>query len=215
MTEVIVLNNIFFLGMGDLAKELHAYLVTAPDFSFNTNFYFYDDAVKSDLSLNGFSIGYVSDIQSAIYSAESIYFLTVSSGRESLYNTLKENGFIVSSFLHHTAIVSPFSTFGEGCIFFPHSVVSCNAQIGNSNVFNSFVGVGHDVVIGDFNTFSSRVDLTGHVKIENSCFFGPGSVVLPGKSICDNCSIGPNVVVYNSLKSPKTLFNLPPRPLSR
>ncbi len=210
-----MLNNISFLGMGDLAKELHSYLVTSPDFNPETNFFFYDDTEASDLSLHGYTIKYVSDIRSAVYWSESLYFLTISSGRRELYDILKKQGFFLSSFIHHTSIISPFASLGEGCIFFPYSVVSCNAQIGNSNIFNSFVGIGHDVLIGHFNTFSSRVDLTGHVSVKNNCFFGPGSVVVPGKSICDDCRIGPNVVVYNSLKRPKILFNLPSRTLSR
>ena len=208
-------SNISFLGMGDLAKELCSYLVSAPDFTPDTNFFFYDDAETSDFDLHGFTLNFVSNIRSAIYRPESIYFLTISSGRKELYAFLKKQGFVFSSFIHHTAIISPFSSFGEGCIFFPHSVISHNVKIGNSNIFNSFVGIGHDVSTGHFNTFSSRVDLTGHVKVENNCFFGPGSVVVPGKSICDDCHIGPNVVVYNTLKRPKTLFNLPPRTLSR
>ena len=108
-----MLNNISFLGMGDLAKELHSYLVTSPDFNPETNFFFYDDTEASDLSLHGYTIKYVSDIRSAVYWSESLYFLTISSGRRELYDILKKQGFFLSSFIHHTSIISPFASLGE------------------------------------------------------------------------------------------------------
>ena len=85
-------------------------------------------------------------------------------------------------------------------------MVSVNARIGKSVVLNTYSGVGHDVSIGDCCTISAQVDLMGHVKINECCFLGSGSRIVPWKKIGGYSKIGAGVTVIRSLKDNSTIF---------
>ena len=69
-------------------------------------------------------------------------------------------------------------TLGEGNLFMPHCVVSCNVCVNSFNVFNGDVSIRHDVQVGSFNAFMPGVRLSGGVKVGNDTRIGAGAVVM-------------------------------------
>ena len=68
------------------------------------------------------------------------------------------------TYIHPTAVVSPFATIGTGTIILPYAIVSTNVRIGDFVAVNCSTGIGHDVTIGDGCTINSNCDLTGHTQ---------------------------------------------------
>lgn len=100
-------------------------------------------------------------------------------------------------------LVSPDTIFldrgslriGRGNVFCSRCLVSCRVGIGDFNLFNGYVTVGHDLRMGDCNVVMPSVNLSGCVTISDGCLFGVGSVVLQGLSVGSGVRLGAGSVL--------------------
>lgn len=90
--------------------------------------------------------------------------------------------------------------FGVGNIICSNCLISMQAHIGNFNIFNGYVPIGHDTVIGNYNVVMPSVNISGGVQIGNCNFLGVQSVVLQNIKIGNNTRIGANSVVMRKTK---------------
>lgn len=90
---------------------------------------------------------------------------------------------------------------GESNIFAPPFVCSCNIKIGNNNVFNGDVIVGHDSEIGDCNFFGPRSQVLGGVKVGHFNSIGANAILLPHCKIGNNNKIAPLSAVYKGCRN--------------
>lgn len=100
-------------------------------------------------------------------------------------------------------------SFGKGNIICTGCLFSCKIEIGNFNIFNGFVTVGHDVRIADYNSIMPGVRLSGEVQIGNRNFLGVSSVVLQQIKIGDETVIGANSVIIRKTKDKNTYVGNP------
>lgn len=91
-------------------------------------------------------------------------------------------------------------SMGKGNIVCANCMVSCNVRIGNFNILNGYVPVGHDSIIGNYNVIMPTTNISGGVKIGDCNFFGVKSVVLQYISIGNNTRIGACSVVIRKTK---------------
>lgn len=89
---------------------------------------------------------------------------------------------------------------GQGNIICTNCFISCNVTIGNFNMFNGYIPLGHDAVIGDYNVIMPSSNISGGVRIGNCNFLGVQSVVLQNVKVGDNTRIGANSVVMRKTK---------------
>ncbi len=73
-------------------------------------------------------------------------------------------------------------------------------EIGNGNLFNGDVVVGHDSKIGDFNFFGPRSQVLGDVKIGNDNIVGTNAIILAHATIGNHNKIAPLSCVYRGCK---------------
>lgn len=97
------------------------------------------------------------------------------------------------------------SSIGIGNIIIGRCFMSCNTHIGNFNIFNHFVSVGHDTTIGSYNSFMPSARISGNVQIGDENFFGVGSIVLQQISIGNNIKLGAGSVLMHKPKD-KSLY---------
>lgn len=98
---------------------------------------------------------------------------------------------------------------GKGNIVSSRCFFSCHVNIGDFNIFNGYVTVGHDNVIGNYNTIMPAVRLSGNLTIGNSNFFGVNSIVLQNLQIGNNTTIGAGSVVYRKTEDGYTYVGNP------
>ncbi len=93
---------------------------------------------------------------------------------------------------------------GKGNVICSRCLISCNIEIGDFNMLNGYITVGHDSVIGNFNSVMPATKISGGVRLGNRNFFGVNSVILQYKSLCDDNVIGASSVVIRNIKTPGT-----------
>ena len=114
-------------------------------------------------------------------------------------------------------IISPDVTFldannltlGKGNVICTGCLISCNVHIGDFNIFNGLITVGHDTLIGNFNAIMPAVRISGEVKIGNENFFGVASTVLQQIRIGNNTTVGANSLILRKTKDGMTYVGNP------
>lgn len=89
---------------------------------------------------------------------------------------------------------------GKGNILCTNCSISCNVIIGDFNMFNSYITVGHDAEIGNYNVVMPSCNISGGVKMGNANFLGVQSVVLQYIKIGNNTRVGANSVIMRKTK---------------
>lgn len=89
---------------------------------------------------------------------------------------------------------------GKGNIICHNCFVSCNVKIGDFNLFNGYIPIGHDAAIGNYNLIMPSCNISGGVEIGDNNFLGVQSVVLQYIKIGNNTRIGANSVVMRKTK---------------
>lgn len=89
---------------------------------------------------------------------------------------------------------------GQGNIFCTNCFISCNVKVGNFNLFNGYIPIGHDAVIGDYNVVMPSCNISGGVNMGNCNFLGVQSVVLQYIKIGNNTRLGANSVIMRKTK---------------
>lgn len=102
-----------------------------------------------------------------------------------------------------------FLSIGKGNLIMFQSLISCNVSIGDFNLFNCGVSLGHEAKVGSYNALMSYVKISGEVTIENLNYFGVCSVVLQGIKIGNRTTIGTNSVIMRRTKDFTTYLGNP------
>lgn len=89
---------------------------------------------------------------------------------------------------------------GRGNVIFAKCFISCNVNIGDFNLFNVGVGIGHDSNIGNYNVIMPNVNISGGVSIGDSNMCGVKSTVLQNIIIGNNVKLGANSLLTRNTK---------------
>ncbi len=89
---------------------------------------------------------------------------------------------------------------GKGNIICTNCSISCNVTIGDFNLLNSYITVGHDAVIGNNNVVMPSCNISGGVQMGNANFLGVQSVILQYIKIGNETRIGANSVIMRKTK---------------
>lgn len=96
--------------------------------------------------------------------------------------------------------INEFVELGEGNIFLA-STISLDMKIGDGNLFNGHVVMGHDAQIGNFNFFGPHSQILGDVRIGDSNTVGAGALLLPHCAIGNDNKIAPLSAVYKGCRN--------------
>ena len=80
------------------------------------------------------------------------------------------------------------------------NVISCNVEIGNFNVFNGLILIGHDTTIGNYNVIMPSCNISGGVVFGECNFMGVKSAVLQYIKIGNNVRISAGSVLMKNAK---------------
>lgn len=130
-------------------------------------------------------------------------FLAISDNteRETLYNLLKKNSFILPNLFSKSSIISDTIEIGDGNIFLENTYVGPNSKIGSNNLFNTSSLIEHDCTIGSSNHFSPRSLVCGNSKVGNQCRIMANCCIIDKVIIEDFIDIAAGSVVTKDIKS--------------
>lgn len=89
---------------------------------------------------------------------------------------------------------------GKGNIITSRCLFSTNVSLGDFNLFNCAVLVGHDTSLGNCNVIMSSVNISGGIEIGDYNFFGVQSVLLQYIKVGNKTRVGANSVVIRNTK---------------
>lgn len=102
---------------------------------------------------------------------------------------------------------------GKGNLICSGCLVSCNIEIGNFNVFNGYIPIGHDTKIGDYNVIMPSCNISGGITMGDCNFMGVKSAVLQYLKIGNNTRIGAGSVVMRNTKDGYLYIGIPAQKL--
>ncbi len=113
--------------------------------------------------------------------------------------------------IHPDFVLNDPDTFkiGIGNIILSGCSATCDIEIGNFNIFNCSIALGHDDKIGNYNSFMPAVRISGSVIMGDCNFFGVGSIIIQGIKIGNNISLGAGSVLISRVKDGVHLFGVP------
>lgn len=138
----------------------------------------------------------------------SIGFITDSSVRSRIFNTLRLCNASQATVIASTARVSPHARVGEGTVIMHHVSVNAGAVIGEGCIINTGANIEHDVTIGSGTHISTGVMVNGGCSIGERVFVGSGTVIANGVSIADDAIIGAGSVVLHDIENNQKRFGV-------
>lgn len=92
-------------------------------------------------------------------------------------------------------------SMGVGNIVTQGVVLTCDIVLGNYNLLNWNVTIGHDCRVGSFNVINPASSISGNVVIGDACLVGTGARILEGCSISSGVTIGAGAVLTRSINT--------------
>jgi sugar O-acyltransferase (sialic acid O-acetyltransferase NeuD family) len=100
---------------------------------------------------------------------------------------------------------------GHGNIIQRACVFSCDVSLGDFNLLNGSITLGHDVCIDSCNVLMPAVRISGGTKVGSYNFFGINSIVLQGMKVGENVMLSAGSVLMTKPKNGKLYMGNPAR----
>ena len=175
---------------------------------------FVDDGVLSGTKTNyGAVLGGIDYIRNYSENLDVIIAIANPSHRVSIVNEIVNPNISWPNIIAPDVKLFDLGSFliGKGNILFYSCRISCDVEIGDFNLMNSLVSLGHDVKIGNYNVLMPNTRISGESILGNRNFFGVNSLVLQGLKIGNDTRIGAASVVMRNTKDGFLYFGNPAR----
>jgi len=207
------MKNIAIYGAGGLGREVACLIRKINEQSSEWELIGFFDDVKEQGTKNEYGEVLGGIVEVNTFPEELAVVLAIASPK--IVEKIVEN--ITSSKIYYPNIISPDVTFldkdnvlmGKGNIICSSCLLSCNVKIGDFNIFNGFIPIGHDTTIGNYNSIMSAVKISGNVTIGDRNYFGVNSVVLQQIKIGNDTIIGANSLILRKTKNGMTYIGNP------
>lgn len=121
--------------------------------------------------------------------------------RRKIYDDILRYGGRMINLCSPGVVIPPELDIGVGNCIISTILTGCtDIHIGNGNLFNGNIVIGHDSTIGDFNFFGPASQVLGGVTIGDNNTIGANSILLAHARIGNNNKIAPLSCVYKGCK---------------
>ena len=198
------MKTVYIVGGDGFARECYMHLQTITGYGSEIKFggFLGHGGYGAGVDYKSFQRLYIGEVSEHQFTTDE--YVVIGAGypnlRKKIYTELKARGINFFNIITPSCGIEPSSEIGECNVIVEFSKISVNCKIGNGNVFNCNIIVGHDSTIGDFNFFGPRSSILGNVKIGNENQIGTNSVLLPKAKIGNNNIIAPLSAVYKGCK---------------
>ena len=114
-----------------------------------------------------------------------------------------------ATLIHPTAVLGDNITLGQGVMIAPLAVLTSDIVLGDSVYVGPSSICSHDNRVGDWCHITGHCSFGGNVIVEEGCFFGMRSVVVPGVHIGKDAFIGVGSVVLRRVRAGARVFGNP------
>ena len=200
------MKNLIIIGAGGYAKSV----LDSVDYMNFRMVGFIDDIKPIGDKHQGYPIlGNSLDCISNSY--DYVYFVAIGNNKKRMdwFLKLKERNLSLINVIDKSALVSPYSTIGEGSFIGKLAIVNHGASVGDNCVINTRALLEHGCKIGNHVNVSTNATLNGDVVCEDGSFVGSGVVCNGQVTIGSWGLVGSGAVVIKDVKPCTTVVGCP------
>ncbi|MBR1578194.1 MAG: serine acetyltransferase [Bacteroidales bacterium] len=209
------MTNLAIYGAGGFGREIACYIKRINDESPTWNLIgFFDDGLPKGKQLQyGPVLGGLEDLNA--WPEKIAIVVSIATPKTVKYIVDR----ITNSLVEFPNIIDPSVTFldlpsvrmGKGNVIGANSLLACNTFLGDFNLINWYVQMGHESCMGSFNVVMPNVNISGGVAIGDLNFFGVKSTVLQYTKIGDHVTLGAASVLLKNAENNATYYGNPAR----
>lgn len=129
-------------------------------------------------------------------------------------NKILDKGGEFITLIHPTALVSPDTKIGKGCMLGSYVGVGVETTIGDFCLIQSKATIGHDVHVGDFARIDCNVVLIAGVDVGKDVCIHTSAVINHNVKLGDGSTVGAMSFVIRNVKPGQTVFGIPAKKIS-
>jgi sugar O-acyltransferase (sialic acid O-acetyltransferase NeuD family) len=173
-----IMTKIVIFGAGETGHLAYEYFTHDPDYKdYEVVAFCLDPEYIKDEQICGLPVVSSEEVTSKYPPAEYAAFAAASSGhlnrdREKLYNSAKDKGYKLVSYISARAFVWHNVEIGENCFILEDNTLQPFTKVGNNVVMWSGNHLGHRSVIEDHCFITSHVVISGYCNIGHHSFIG-------------------------------------------
>lgn len=193
--------DLIICGTGDFAREVYYWIIDAQSTS-QFKFKGFLDSNDTSLAKYGLERFYLGSEDEFEFTFSDYILIPIADSkiRNKIFTKLNKNNVNFTNFIHPSVKMGGNIQFGIGNIICPNCIFTCDIVVGNFNIFNLNVTVGHDVAIRSYNTINSHCDITGYSTLKDNNFLGSRVSLLPKCKIGSNNKVAAGSVVHKGIK---------------
>lgn len=115
--------------------------------------------------------------------------------REEKYRQAKASGYELVSYVSSRCSFLTDNPVGDNCFILEDNTIQPFVKIGNNVTLWSGNHIGHDAVIEDHCFLASHIVVSGYVRIRNNCFIGVNATLRNSITIAPETLIGAGAVI--------------------
>lgn len=213
------MRNIFVLGAGGLAKEVAQLIGQINDATPRWRFGGYIDFDKGESA--DLPWGDLVGDDDWLISRSTPADVAIGVGSPILRRQISEKfrgipGIEFPNLIHpSTHVDADVVSMGVGNVITKGCVFTCEITLGDFNLFNLNVTVGHDCKIGSYNVINPGCNVSGGVNMGDSILVGTGASILERKKIASEAIIGAGAVVVRDIVGPGTWVGVPAKAIPK
>lgn len=110
--------------------------------------------------------------------------------REKICRNVRKLGFELVNLIDPLSFQSIDASYGEGCIFFPFSVVETNAKLGDGVIVCANAVINHDAIVNSYSLINSNSTIRSNACLGQRVKVGSNYVVKFGEMIHEDEEVG-------------------------
>ncbi len=198
------MKKLIIFGTGDIAQLANFYFTHDSDYEAVA--FTVDKEYLKDSQFEGKPVVPFEEVQEHFSPREHDLFIALSYSslnaiRKDKYNSGREKGYTMASYLSSKAYVYPGFEIGENCFILEDNTIQPFVRIGNNVTLWSGNHIGHHSQIGSHTFIASHVVISGGVEVGEQCFIGVNATFRDHITIGDRCVIGAGALIMRDAET--------------